>query len=268
MRKPRGEVGEGGPCVSVLLFGGSGGGGKMAAHGGSAASSALKGLIQQFTAITGKRRGYRKVESGVWSGRPFRPGLPLTFMHFSLGLYPQLPSSLLRKRRRRRRVSGFRRETAPPRTPYLVLGLLTVWRETPPLPPTPPLSVETRGMGRSHPPPPARGPGGGRGGGPHPGHRPPPPSSPSLFCAALGCSASLTSFFHSSSARSFSPSPWPALPLSGPLRAIAVALACSGPPALTARLVGSAVPLPILGDRPLEGGLLRSTFKTEVLREE
>uniref|UniRef100_A0A2K5W532 UBX domain-containing protein 7 n=1 Tax=Macaca fascicularis TaxID=9541 RepID=A0A2K5W532_MACFA len=46
--------GEGGPCVSVLLFGG-GGGGKMAAHGGSAASSALKGLIQQFTAITEKK---------------------------------------------------------------------------------------------------------------------------------------------------------------------------------------------------------------------
>lgn len=56
-------------CVSVLLFGGGGGGGKMAAHGGSAASSALKGLIQQFTAITGKRRGYRKVESGVPGGR-------------------------------------------------------------------------------------------------------------------------------------------------------------------------------------------------------
>lgn len=70
LRKPCGEVGEGVPCVSVLLFGGSGGGGKMAAHGGSAASSALKGLIQQFTAITGKRRGYRKVESGAWCGRP------------------------------------------------------------------------------------------------------------------------------------------------------------------------------------------------------
>ncbi|KAM9128023.1 UBX domain-containing protein 7 isoform 1-T1 [Pangshura tecta] len=40
-----------GQVVGVLLFGG--GGGKMAAHGGSAASSALKGLIQQFTAITG-----------------------------------------------------------------------------------------------------------------------------------------------------------------------------------------------------------------------
>uniref|UniRef100_A0A8C0TWF0 UBX domain-containing protein 7 n=4 Tax=Canis lupus TaxID=9612 RepID=A0A8C0TWF0_CANLF len=53
LRGRRGEVGEGGPCVSVLLFGGGGGGGKMAAHGGSAASSALKGLIQQFTAITG-----------------------------------------------------------------------------------------------------------------------------------------------------------------------------------------------------------------------
>lgn len=39
--------------MSVLLFRGGGGGGKMAAHGGSAASSALKGLIQQFTAITG-----------------------------------------------------------------------------------------------------------------------------------------------------------------------------------------------------------------------
>ena len=114
LRKPRGELGEGVPCVSVLLFGGGGGGGKMAAHGGSAASSALKGLIQQFTAITGKRRGYRKVESGVWSGRPVCPGLLFTFMHSSLGLYPQLPSSLLRKKRRRRRVSGFRRETAPP----------------------------------------------------------------------------------------------------------------------------------------------------------
>ncbi|XP_050821508.1 UBX domain-containing protein 7 isoform X2 [Gopherus flavomarginatus] len=40
-----------GQVAGVLLFGG--GGGKMAAHGGSAASSALKGLIQQFTAITG-----------------------------------------------------------------------------------------------------------------------------------------------------------------------------------------------------------------------
>ncbi|XP_030678877.1 UBX domain-containing protein 7 [Nomascus leucogenys] len=52
LRTAHGEVGEGSPCVSVLLFGG-GGGGKMAAHGGSAASSALKGLIQQFTTITG-----------------------------------------------------------------------------------------------------------------------------------------------------------------------------------------------------------------------
>lgn len=117
LRKPRGEVGEGGPCVSVLLFGGGGGGGKMAAHGGSAASSALKGLIQQFTAITGKRRGYRKVESGVWSERPVCPEHPHAFMHSSLGLYPLLPSSLLRKRRRRRRVSGFRRETATPPPP-------------------------------------------------------------------------------------------------------------------------------------------------------
>lgn len=115
--------------MSVLLFGGGGGGGKMAAHGGSAASSALKGLIQQFTAITGKRRGYRKVESGVWSGRPVCPGLLFTFMHSSLGLYPQLPSSLLRKKRRRRRVSGFRRETPPPnpRAPHtFILGLLAV----------------------------------------------------------------------------------------------------------------------------------------------
>ncbi|KAK2501612.1 hypothetical protein MC885_010197 [Smutsia gigantea] len=80
LRKPREEVGEGGPCVSVLLFRGGGGGGKMAAHGGSAASSALKGLIQQFTAITA----------------------------------PVLPPE---ERRRRRRVSGFRRKTAPPCTP-------------------------------------------------------------------------------------------------------------------------------------------------------
>lgn len=129
LRGPNGAVGEGGPCVSVLLFRGSGGGGKMAAHGGSAASSALKGLIQQFTAITGKRRGYRKVESGVWRGRQVCPGLPLTFLHSSLGLSPQLPSSLRRKRRRRRRVSGFRRRAASP-SPHapqtLVLGLLVV----------------------------------------------------------------------------------------------------------------------------------------------
>lgn len=117
LRKLRCEVGEGGPCVSVLLFRGGGGGGKMAAHGGSAASSALKGLIQQFTAITGKRRGYRKVESGVWSGQPVHPGLPLTFMHSSFGLFPQLPSSLLRKRRRRRRVSGSGGRLGPPTHP-------------------------------------------------------------------------------------------------------------------------------------------------------
>ncbi|KAJ8784416.1 hypothetical protein J1605_008260 [Eschrichtius robustus] len=67
LRKPCGEVGEGVPCVSVLLFGGSGGGGKMAAHGGSAASSALKGLIQQFTAITGH-------------SPPPVPGLPFPFL--------------------------------------------------------------------------------------------------------------------------------------------------------------------------------------------
>lgn len=42
-----------GPAACVLLCGG----GKMAAHGGSAASAALKGLIQQFTAITGEARG-------------------------------------------------------------------------------------------------------------------------------------------------------------------------------------------------------------------
>lgn len=77
LRTPRGEVGEGSPCVSVLLFGGGGGGGKMAAHGGSAASSALKGLIQQFTAITGKRRGYRKVEGGSGAGGGSAPGFPL-----------------------------------------------------------------------------------------------------------------------------------------------------------------------------------------------
>lgn len=44
-----------GPAACVLLCGG----GKMAAHGGSAASSALKGLIQQFTAITGEAHGSR-----------------------------------------------------------------------------------------------------------------------------------------------------------------------------------------------------------------
>lgn len=42
-----------GPAACVLLCGG----GKMAAHGGSAASAALKGLIQQFTAITGEAHG-------------------------------------------------------------------------------------------------------------------------------------------------------------------------------------------------------------------
>lgn len=71
-------------CVSVLLFrGGGGGGGKMAAHGGSAASSALKGLIQQFMAITGKGRGYGKVKrwgterlSGLAPGFPSPSCLP------------------------------------------------------------------------------------------------------------------------------------------------------------------------------------------------
>lgn len=120
LRKLRGEVGEGGPCVSVLLFrGGGGGGGKMAAHGGSAASSALKGLIQQFTAITGKRRGYRKVESGVWSGRPVHPRLPLTFMHSSFGLFPIARVLPPEEERRRRRVSGSggRLPSPPPRIP-------------------------------------------------------------------------------------------------------------------------------------------------------
>lgn len=179
LRRRRG--GGGWSCVSVLLFGGGGGGGKMAAHGGSAASSALKGLIQQFTAITGKRRGYRKVESGVWSGRPVCPRPPFTFMHYSLGLYPQLPSSLLRKRRRRRRVSGFRRQTAPPRAPQtVVLGLLVVWRDTLHLLSAQILSEPIR----------ARRPrdlGAGEVGGPHPGHRPP---SSSLLRASMGCSAS------------------------------------------------------------------------------
>lgn len=82
-------MGEGALCVSVLLFRG-GGGGKMAAHGGSAAASALKGLIQQFTAITGKRRGYGKVKSGVRGGCRGCPGLRRTFVHASLGLSPPL----------------------------------------------------------------------------------------------------------------------------------------------------------------------------------
>lgn len=97
LRTARRGVGEGGPCVSVLLFRGGGGGDKMAAHGGSAASSALKGLIQQFTAITGKRRGYGKVIAG-WGGGGSEgcrgcPRLHLTFMPSSLGLSPQLLSS-------------------------------------------------------------------------------------------------------------------------------------------------------------------------------
>lgn len=134
LRKLRGEVGEGGPCVSVLLFRGGGGGGKMAAHGGSAASSALKGLIQQFTAITGKRRGYRKVESGVWSGRPVHPRLPLTFMHSSFGLFPIARVLPPEEERRRRRVSGSGGRLPSPHhvSQSLVLGLLVVWRGTPP----------------------------------------------------------------------------------------------------------------------------------------
>lgn len=74
-----------------------------------------------------------------------------------------------------------------------------------------------------------------------------------LFCVQpWGAAHPLTPFPLFSMARSFFTRPWPALPLSGPLGAIAVALACSGPPALTARLVGSAAPLPISGDRPPE----------------
>lgn len=179
LRKPWGELGEGVPCVSVLLFGGSGGGGKMAAHGGSAAASALKGLIQQFTAITGKRRGYRKVESGVWSGRPVCPGLLFTFMHSSLGLYPQLPSSLLRKKRRLRRVSGFRRETPPhPRAPHtFILGLLAVWREISP----PPFSLDS-GNGPSLSAPAGPGTWGRERWGAAPG---PPPSSFIIISSSL-----------------------------------------------------------------------------------
>lgn len=63
---PRRRAGEGrgraprlrrarGPAACVLLCGG----GKMAAHGGPAAAAALKGLIQQFTAITGEAHGSR-----------------------------------------------------------------------------------------------------------------------------------------------------------------------------------------------------------------
>lgn len=258
LRTPRGEVGEGGPCVSVLLFGGGGGGGKMAAHGGSAASSALKGLIQQFTAITGKRRGYRKVEGGVRSGRRVCPGLPLTFRHSSFGLSPQLPSSLLRKRRRRRRGLRVQAGDSPPRS-----------RDPRSLSPSgvegdPPAPRQPRpGNGPSPPPPPARGPGGGRSGGPHPGHRPPPPPSSSPFSVQpCGAVRLLTSVFLSSPARSSCPGPRPALPLSGPLGAIAVALAGSGPPAFTARPVGSAVSVHFPGDRPPEAGVPRRTSGT------
>lgn len=81
LRAARNGVGEGGPCVSVLLFRGGGGGGKMAAHGGSAAAAALKGLIQQFTAITGKRHGYGMVKSGVPGARWGCPRFHLTFVH-------------------------------------------------------------------------------------------------------------------------------------------------------------------------------------------
>lgn len=77
--------------MSVLLFRGGGGGGKMAAHGGSAAAAALKGLIQQFTAITGKRRGYGKVKSWLPGGCRGCPGLRLTFVRSSLGL-PSAPA--------------------------------------------------------------------------------------------------------------------------------------------------------------------------------
>lgn len=60
-----------GQVACVLLFGG-GGGGKMAAHGGSAASSALKGLIQQFTAITGEARGNCRRARGRGLGPRYR----------------------------------------------------------------------------------------------------------------------------------------------------------------------------------------------------
>ncbi|XP_030893028.1 uncharacterized protein LOC115943742 [Leptonychotes weddellii] len=203
----------------------------MAAHGGSAASSALKGLIQQFTAITAPVLPSEE-EATTASGLRVQagdspPAHPIPRSRSSRSVegdtptHPQCPhchprpgewADLIRPRRPgdlgAGEVGGRTRATA-----LLLLHYL-------------------------------------------------------LFSVQPWGAVHLTSFFHSSSARSFSPSPWPALPLSGPLRAIAVALACSGPPALTTRLVGSAVPLPILGDRPLERGVLRSTFKTEVLREE
>lgn len=124
--------------MSVLLFGGgggcgggsSGGGGKMAAHGGSAsAASALKGLIQQFTAITGERCGYRKVESGIPELAVGLPPASPAPVRASLGLPPRLASSLLRKRRRRRGL-GFGRESAPVASPIPLFGLLAVWSET------------------------------------------------------------------------------------------------------------------------------------------
>lgn len=239
-------------CVSVLLFRGGGGGGKMAAHGGSAAaSSALKGLIQQFTAITGKRRGYGKVKSGVRGGSRGCPGLHLTFLHSSLGLSPQLLPSPEEQTTTASGVCGSGgRQASPtptrscPRVPRF--GLPLIPRQAP----TPPASPE-QGMGRARGAQ-GRGPAGRRSRGPHPGHRPLPPSSPSLGIVrpadkAVQCVPSCHPLF---SARSSSLRPWPTLPLAGPPGALAVALACEGRLALTVRPVGSAASLHIPGDLP------------------
>lgn len=163
-------------CVSVLLFRGGGGGGKMAAHGGSAASSALKGLIQQFMAITGKGRGYGKVKRwGPGDCRGWPPASP-HLLAFLPRAFPSAP--VLSPEEQETTASGVcgsgGRQLSPragPRVPRF--DLHSVPRQAP----TPPASSE-QGMGRARGPH-HWGPAGGRSRGPHPGHRPLPPSSPS-----------------------------------------------------------------------------------------
>lgn len=164
--------------MSVLLFRGGGGGGKMAAHGGSAAAAALKGLIQQFTAITGKRRGYGKVKRWVPGGCRGCSGLasPSCVPHSGS---PQLLPSPEEQTTTASGVCGSgRRQASPTPIPRVPLRLSIRSNLIPRQAPTPPASAE-QGMGRARGAR-DRGPAGGRSRGPHPGHRPLPPSSPSL----------------------------------------------------------------------------------------
>ncbi|KAL0593562.1 LOW QUALITY PROTEIN: hypothetical protein AAY473_037808 [Plecturocebus cupreus] len=248
LRTARGEVGEGGPCVSVLLFRGGGGGGKMAAHGGSAASSALKGLIQQFTAITETRLP----EGGEW-GPERAAGLPRAPPYLHAFRLRALPAAavLPPEEEATTALGGLRVQAgdSPPR-PRHRRSRSPDSVEGDPQPPPVQTWEWTESVRPRRPGDPGAGGVGGR-------TRATALLLPFIILPSL-CSPGVRRIssppFLFFPVKSFCPGPRPALPFSGPLGAIAMALAGSGPPAFTARLVGSAVPVPFPGDRPPEAG--------------